>query len=152
MENQGRKITKIAREVGKFTVRTLKEEGIGTSELDFIHVVRKNPGISQTEVCRILGIDKASATRQALSLEHKGMLVRKQDPDDKRAKCLYATAKADHLKASKADVERSFYSWLMEDLTETETETFTDILDRLYHKCKEESKAGFPHMTERIEK
>ena len=50
MDQTGRKITKIAREVGKFTVQTMKEEGIGTAEFDFIHLVRHNPGITQTEV------------------------------------------------------------------------------------------------------
>lgn len=52
MDHTKRKITKIAREVNKFTVRTLKREGIGSSELDFIHMVRKNPGITQGEVCK----------------------------------------------------------------------------------------------------
>ena len=46
MDQTGRKITKIAREVGKFTVQTMKEEGIGTAEFDFIHLVRHNPGIT----------------------------------------------------------------------------------------------------------
>ena len=44
MDQTGRKITKIAREVAKFTVQTMKEEGIGTAEFDFIHLVRHNPG------------------------------------------------------------------------------------------------------------
>lgn len=50
MDQTERKMTKIAREVGKFTVQTMKEEGIGTAEFDFIHLVRHNPGITQTEV------------------------------------------------------------------------------------------------------
>ncbi len=44
MDQTERKMTKIAREVGKFTVQTMKEEGIGTAEFDFIHLVRHNPG------------------------------------------------------------------------------------------------------------
>lgn len=46
MDITKRRITKIAREVSKFTVRTLRADGVGTSEFDFIHVVRKNPGIT----------------------------------------------------------------------------------------------------------
>lgn len=61
MDQTGRKITKIAREVGKFTVQTMKEEGIGTAEFDFIHLVRHNPGITQTEVRETLKIDKGAA-------------------------------------------------------------------------------------------
>ena len=50
MDPTERKITKIAREAGKFTVQAMKEEGIGTAEFDFIHLVRHHPGITQTEV------------------------------------------------------------------------------------------------------
>ena len=39
MDETGRKITKIAREVSKFTVQAMKEEGICTAEVDFIHLI-----------------------------------------------------------------------------------------------------------------
>lgn len=55
MDITGRKITKIAREVSKFTVRTMREDGIGTAEFDVLHVIRKNPGLTQAGVCRVLG-------------------------------------------------------------------------------------------------
>ena len=80
MDETGRKITKIAREVAKFTVQTMKEEGIGTAEFDFIHLVRHNPGITQTAVRESLQIDKGAAARRAASLESKGYLVRKPNP------------------------------------------------------------------------
>ena len=44
MDDTKRQITKIAREVGKFTVQTMKEEGIGTAEFDVIHLVRHKIG------------------------------------------------------------------------------------------------------------
>ena len=51
MDETGRKITKIAREVAKFTVQTMKEEGIGTAEFDFIHLVRKpNPADGRSQL------------------------------------------------------------------------------------------------------
>lgn len=59
MDITKRKITKIAREVSKFTVRTLRAEGVGPGEFDVLHAIRKNPGITQAGVCRITGFDKA---------------------------------------------------------------------------------------------
>ncbi len=50
MDATKRKITKIAREVSKFTVRTMRAEGIGAGEFDVLHAVRKNPGITQAGV------------------------------------------------------------------------------------------------------
>lgn len=63
MDITERKITKIAREVSKFTVRTLRAEGIGPGEFDVLHVIRKSPGITQSGVCRITGFDKGAVAR-----------------------------------------------------------------------------------------
>lgn len=150
MDITRRKITKIAREVSKFTVRTLKEDGIGPSEFDFIHAVRKNPGITQAGVQKILGIDKAAVARQSASLEAKGYIIKKPNPNDARSRLLYATEKSESLKNSKAHIEASFYQWLSEPLSEEEREQFASLLDVLYRRCKEESKAGFPNMTKLV--
>lgn len=102
MDATKRQITKIAREVNKFTARMLKLDGIGTAEYDFIHVVRKNPGITQAAIREILALDKGAAARRAANLEAKGYLIRKANPADGRSQLLYATEKADQLKNSKA--------------------------------------------------
>jgi len=145
-----RKITKIAREVSKFATRTLRADGVGPSEFDFIHVVRHNPGIAQADVCRILGIDKAAAAREAASLEAKGYLERRQDPEDGRSRQLFATDKAQRLKISKVQIESAYYEWLSSSLSEKDKAEFARILDILYQKNKEESKAGFPALTSLI--
>ena len=147
MDQTGRKITKIAREVGKFTVQTMKEEGIGTAEFDFIHLVRHNPGITQTEVRETLKIDKGAAARRAASLEAKGYLERKPNPADGRSQLLYATKKAEALKNSKASIEAVFYEWLLAELPEAEKIAFCKTLDTIYRRSKQESRAGFPHIT-----
>ena len=98
MDDTQRKITKIAREAAKFTVQTMKAEGIGTAEFDFIHLVRHKPGITQAEIRETLKIDKGAAARRAASLEAKGYLVRKPNPEDKRSQLLFATEKAEELK------------------------------------------------------
>lgn len=150
MDISGRKITKIAREVGKFTTRTMKADGVGTAEFDLIHVIRKNPGITQAEICRILGADKGAVAKQTANLEAKGYLRRMINPADGRSQLIYPTEQAQHLKNSKAHIESVFYEWLLSSLNETEQQEFARLLDVLYKKCKEESKAGFPDMTQII--
>lgn len=150
MDSTRRQITKIAREVGKFTVRMLKENGVGTAEYDFIHVVRKNPGITQAGIREILSLDKGAAARRAANLEAKGYLTRKPNPNDGRSQLLYATGKADRLKDSKASVEALYYEWLAEGLRPEDKAEFTRILNILYEKSKAESKAGFVTLTQRF--
>lgn len=151
MDATKREITKIAREVGKFTTRTLKADGIGSGEFDFIHVVRHNPGVTQAAICKKLGIDKGAAARQAARLEAKGYLRREKSPQDGRSALLYATEKAQSLKNSKVMVETAFYEWLLEPLTEAERGEFARLLETVYLRCKAESRAGFPNMARRME-
>jgi Transcriptional regulators len=143
MDITKREITKIAREVGKFTVRTLRVDGIGSSEFDVIHAIRKNPGITQAEVSRITGQDKAAVARQTANLEAKGFLERRDNETDKRKKALYATEKAETLKISKVHVETVFYEWLTSSLSDNDKAEFARILNMVYEKCKAESKADF---------
>ena len=147
MDATERKMTKIAREVSKFTVQTMKGEGVGTAEFDVIHLVRHNPGITQTEVRETLKIDKGAAARRAASLEAKGYLERKPNPADGRSQLLYATKKAEALKKSKASIEAVFYEWLLAELPEAEKVAFCKTLDTIYRRSKQESRAGFPHIT-----
>lgn len=151
MDMSRRRITKIAREISKFTVRTLKAEGIGASEFDVIHAVRKNPGITQAGICRILGTDKGAVARQTASLEEKGYLIRRENPADRRSQQIFPTEKAQSLKNSKARIEALSYEWLLEALSPEEQAEFARLLEQIYLRCKAESKAGFPNLTRRIE-
>lgn len=150
MDSTKRQITKIAREVSKFTVRTMRAEGIGSGEFDVIHAIRKNPGITQSGVCRITGLDKGSVARQTANLEAKGYLERKDNPKDGRSRLLYATSQAESLKNSKAQIEVFFYEWLLAELPEAEKEAFCQTLDKLYRRSKAESKAEFIHVAKAV--
>lgn len=148
MDDTERKMTKIAREVSKFTVQTMKEDGIGTAEFDVIHLVRHNPGITQTKVRKTLKIDKGAAAKRVANLETKGYLIRRPNPDDGRSQLLYATEKAEKLKNSKAHIESVFYEWLLSELPLEEKEAFCQTLDTLYRKCKLQRRAGFVDVTD----
>ena len=151
MDQSRRQITKIAREVSKFTVKAMKAEGIGTAEFDFIHQVRHHPGITQAQVRDALKIDKGAAARRAASLEAKGYLVRRENPNDHRSQLLFATEKAETLRNSTATVEQTFYEWLLEELTESDRDNFCRILNELYLRSKTQARAGFPDVAARLE-
>ena len=121
-------ITKIAREVNKLAVKTLKKDGIGTSEFDLIHVVRKHNGITQAEICQILGTDKAAVAREVTSLIKRGYLTKKKNPADGRSSLVYPTEKAEELKISKRHVETAYYEYLLEALNDEEKEIFPCFL------------------------
>lgn len=150
MDTTKRQMTKIAREANKLVIRTMKEGGIGSGEMDLIHLVRHNPGLSQKEISAQLNMDKGAVARRTASLEQKGYLIRRANPADGRSQLLYATEKADRLKTSKASVETAFYDWLLEELDEEERASFAAVLERLYLRSKRESRSGFPNVIGRL--
>ena len=153
MDITERKITKIAREAEKSVLRYLREDGVGTAEIDLIHALRHNPGCTQAKLAEILNADKAAVARRTQNLEKKGYLVRKDDPNDKRSRLLFPTEKAETLKASKAEIESAFYEYITTGaLSESEAETFAKLLDKVYVASKTESRAGFPHLTDNVKK
>jgi len=146
MDITKRQITKIAREVSKFTIRTMREDGIGTGEFDVLHAIRKNPGITQAGICKITGLDKGAVARKIANLETKGYLTREVNPGDGRSQLLYAMEKAEGLKNSKTHIESLFYQWLLQPLSEAERLEFSHLLEILYQRCKTESKNDFSEM------
>lgn len=145
MDITERKITKIAREAEKLVTISLRDDGAGSAEIDLIHALRHDPGCTQAKLAEILHADKAAVARRTKNLEAKGYLVRRDDPNDRRSQHLFPTERAEALKSSKAEIEASFYEYLLSSLTEEEAATFAALLDRLYSASKTESRAGFPH-------
>ena len=146
MDITERKITKIAREAEKLVLLALREEGVGTAEIDLIHALRHNPGCTQAMLAEILHADKAAIARRTKNLEAKGFLVRKANPNDRRSQLLYPTGRAETLKSSKAEIEAAFYEYLTTALSAEEADTFAALLDKVYTASKTESRAGFPHL------
>lgn len=151
MDITERKITKIAREAEKLVLVLLREEGIGTAEIDLIHALRHNSGCTQARLAELLHADKAAIARRTKNLEAKGFIIRKDDPNDRRSQLLYPTEKAEATKSSKAEIEESFYEYITSVFTDEEAEAFAVLLNKLYTASKTESRAGFPHFTKREE-
>ena len=145
MDITERKITKIAREAEKLVLLSLREEGVGTAEIDLIHALRHTPGCTQAKLAELLHADKAAIARRTKNLEAKGFLVRRDDPNDRRSQLLYPTEKTEAMRSSKAEIESSFYEYLTSALTGEEAASFAALLDKLYVTSKAESRAGFPH-------
>lgn len=143
-------MVKIVNELNRFTIKAMKENGIGSAEFDFVQLLRKKPGLTQAQVRDELKIDKGAAARRAANLEAKGYIVRKQNPEDKRSQLLYATEKADSLRNSKSEIEATYFDWLLEGLSEDQRMEFCDVLDSLYWRSMMEARAGFPNVSQRI--
>jgi MarR family transcriptional regulator for hemolysin len=94
--------------------------------------LEKNEGVSQARLAELADVEPMAMVRILDRMEADGLLERRPDPNDRRARCLFLTPKA---KALLDDI------WHLGDLTRAEVfagiarperETFLDVLERIY--------------------
>jgi DNA-binding MarR family transcriptional regulator len=57
-------------------------------------LLEKNQGLNQAKLAELADIEPMSMVRMLDRMESNGLLVRRADPGDRRARCLYLTSKA----------------------------------------------------------
>lgn len=74
--------------------RAMREFGLSGQQMGYLRFVFENPGVSQEDIASFLMIDKGAVAKGIRDMTERGFLRREQNPEDKRAYCLYATDKA----------------------------------------------------------
>ena len=75
----------------KREVAARMEHRLTTAALPVLGLVVRSKGISQSEICDRLLIDKAALSRMVTKLEELGLVTREVDPDDRRVSQLLPT-------------------------------------------------------------
>ena len=87
MDITQRKITKIAREAEKLVLLTVREEGVGTAEIDLIHALRHHPGCTQAQLAELLHADKAAIARRTKIWKERATSPGRTPPTTGAASC-----------------------------------------------------------------
>ena len=99
--------------------------------------LQRNEGVSQTKLAELSSIEPMAMVRILDQMESEGLVERRPDPNDRRARLLYLTAK------SKPTLDEL---WRISDLTRGETFTgiskserdiFLTVLERLHNNLNE---------------
>ena len=68
----------------RFVRETLKDRGITPARFDMLMAVWPRGGVWQSQVRKMLGVTRATASEMMIALEKLGFVKRVRDPDDKR--------------------------------------------------------------------
>ena len=93
MESIGRYSAAIYRLSQSLFNNKLKHLEISSGQYDIFLVIAKNEGISQTEICDALYVEKSTTAKAVKYLLSKGFIYNKQIENDKRYSSLYLTEK-----------------------------------------------------------
>ena len=87
-----------ARKMTKFYNRRLKKFGITYNHLFILTCLWEREGVNVKDLSRELLLDSSSLTGHLDRMERVGLVVRKDDPDDRRAVRVFLTDKGRRLK------------------------------------------------------
>ncbi|MEJ5978261.1 MarR family winged helix-turn-helix transcriptional regulator [Novosphingobium sp. PS1R-30] len=107
-------------------------EGLRSGLFSSLAIVSANPGISQSELSREVGLDKSVTVTIVDELEKYGWAERRRSPSDRRRHALFVTpageAKLEGLFALMEKTEAA----ALHQLTGDEMRVLSELLDRMY--------------------
>ena len=126
-------INRISRCNGVVYANRLRGYGITQCQHPYILLICREPGIPQEKISRELCVNKSSVTRQITLMEEKGLIMRKQDPTDRR---VYPTQKMQELLPHVRLVMKEWNEYLLEEFSEEEQEKLVVALEKLMQRAQ----------------
>jgi MarR family transcriptional regulator for hemolysin len=119
------------RYVLRFEVRA-REIPLTLAQAKTLARLEKNEGVSQARLADLAEVDAMTMVRILDRMEADGLLERRPDPADRRARCLYLTAKAKPIVDEIWRLSEALRAEIFADVGLAEREVFMAVLERLH--------------------
>ena len=119
------------RYVNRFEVRAA-EIPLNLAQAKALVRLEKNEGVSQARLAELAEVDPMTMVRILDRMEAEGLLERRPDPADRRARCLYLTAKAKPILSEIWRLSDEIRAEIFAGVSQAEREQFMTVLQRLY--------------------
>jgi DNA-binding MarR family transcriptional regulator len=124
------------RYVDRFEVRAA-EIPLNLAQAKALVRLEKNEGVSQARLAELAEVDPMTMVRILDRMEAEGLLERRPDPADRRARCLYLTAKAKPILGEIWRLSDEIRAEIFAGVSQAEREQFMTVLQRLYANISE---------------
>jgi DNA-binding MarR family transcriptional regulator len=109
--------------------------GLRSGLFSSLAIISANPGLSQSELSREIGLDKSVTVTIVDDLEARGWAVRERSKLDRRRHALHITAEGEvQLEALLKTVARTENA-VLHQLSPAELHLLSELLDRMYAAC-----------------
>ena len=119
------------RYVNRFEVRAA-EIPLNLAQAKALVRLEKNEGVSQARLAELAEVDPMTMVRSLDRMEAEGLLERRPDPADRRARCLFLTAKAKPILNEIWRLSDEIRAEIFAGVSKEERERFMGVLERLY--------------------
>jgi DNA-binding MarR family transcriptional regulator len=131
----GFRLRRIQNHLSRAFAEQLADRGIRPGTFSALALIAANAGISQTDLARDLGSDKASVVSIIDELEEHGWAARKRSTSDRRRHSLHVTAAGRRTLSEISVVARETEAPVRAILSAEEFGVLSEMLDRIYNRC-----------------
>lgn len=127
----GRQIYILSRNMSNFAEKVLSPFGVTLEQLHLLKCLPEKTGMTQKEICDVVYKSPANTTRMLDRMEAKDLVVRKDDPQDRRVCLVFLTAKGKKLVEVVEGVFESFSQHFLYGIKEKEIQTIKTGLQKM---------------------
>jgi MarR family transcriptional regulator for hemolysin len=109
-----------------------RELSLNLSQAKALIRLEKNEGVSQARLAELVEVDAMAMVRIVDRMAADGLLERRPDPADRRARCLYLTAKAKSLLEEIWRLVELTRAEILAGISKADRDVFMDVLERIH--------------------
>jgi DNA-binding MarR family transcriptional regulator len=91
--------------------------------------IEKEDGTPSTEISSRMGMEATSLTRTLKTLEEKGLIIRKKNPNDGRGVLIYLTEFGKQMRAQSKETVMQFNDTIRKNISEEKLKNFIEVAD-----------------------
>jgi len=121
----------IHRLLGKTFESHLPGLGLTRSQWRVLIALKREEGMTQTELADLVELEKAPLGKLLDKLEDKGWITRRDDPEDRRARRVYCTSKIEKHLTGLAEAARAMFAQALAGMREDDVKSLIDRLQTI---------------------
>lgn len=120
--------------IKKNMAKQIKPYDVTLEQWSLLTRLWKNDGISQTELAVRTNKDLPTVTRSLVKLREKGLIDKKENPNDSRVFLIYLTEEGKKLEKSLDSIAQEVENKILKDLSPSELATFKKVINKISNK------------------
>ncbi len=129
------RFARAARLLDPMRLQVWEEMGINFPQLRILFRVRSHSGIDLRSLADLMGISASAASQQVDKLVERDLLVRKDDPEDRRRLSLELTERGQQATGAISRASRSYLESALSSLSEEDLDGLNRILGHLLERA-----------------
>ncbi len=131
----GFRLRRVQNQLSRDFATATAAQGLRSGLFSSLGIIAANPGVSQSELSREVGLDKSVTVTIVDELERFGWAVRQRSLHDRRRHALYITPEGERHLDELFGVVAQTEDAVLHQLSPAEMHVLSELLDRMYAAC-----------------